>query len=128
MDIGEFDEPHAVGEVPPDRGRDAQSEPGLADTADAGERHETAFGERATNRSEFVAATDETGEIGRESAVTGRRTGRLVGPEGVDVGHSATYVSVRSTQPRLLAGPGGGAAHEPAGAGVVGDALLRHRP
>jgi hypothetical protein len=58
----QVDEPDAVRERPPHLARDVQGQPGLADAAHPGERHQPGLGQQPADVGELPAAPDETGD------------------------------------------------------------------
>jgi len=58
-DCGEFEKPDAVGKFIDETGRDLQRQPGLADPADTGQRHQPMSLDRRRHLVEFGLASDE---------------------------------------------------------------------
>ncbi len=66
---GEMHEAHAVRERPLHTGRDAPGEPGLADAARSGQRHQTCAGQQFAALGQFAAPVDEAGRLDRQLVV-----------------------------------------------------------
>jgi hypothetical protein len=66
---GQVDEAHAVREGPPDPGRDARGEPGLADAARPGQRHQPCAGQQLASVGQFATPVDEAGRLDRQPVV-----------------------------------------------------------
>ncbi len=62
---GEVHEAHAVRERAPHAGRDARGEPGLADAARSGQRHQPCAGQQFAALGQFATPVDEAGRLGR---------------------------------------------------------------
>ncbi|WP_373432207.1 hypothetical protein [Streptomyces afghaniensis] len=66
---GEVHEAHAVRVGPSHQGRDARGEPGLADAARPGQRHQPCAGQRFAALGQFATPVDEAGRLGRQVVV-----------------------------------------------------------
>ncbi|MDQ0715880.1 hypothetical protein QFZ55_005332 [Streptomyces luteogriseus] len=66
---GQVHEAHAVREGPLHPGRDACGEPGLADAARSGQRHQPCAGQQFAALGQFATPVDEAGRLGRQVVV-----------------------------------------------------------
>ncbi len=66
---GEVHEAHAVREGPLYPGRDARGEPGLADAARPGQRHQPCAGQQFASLGQFATPVDEAGRLDRQLVV-----------------------------------------------------------
>jgi hypothetical protein len=66
---GEVHEAHAVREGPLHAGRDARGEPGLADAARPGQRHQPCAGQQFAALGQFATPVDEAGRLDRQLVV-----------------------------------------------------------
>jgi hypothetical protein len=65
---GQFDQPDAVGEGPPQRAGHPQRQPGLADATDAGQRHQARRRHQPADLGHLRAPPDEAAQLRRDVA------------------------------------------------------------